>query len=221
MGWLLKGSGKPRDPRRLPEDTACAVRRKTPRCSRFGRREGKAPPQAATLEQRVGSAGASPSQSHQTPVPRRHATPKTLAAESHLLARSTVPDDIAAVPPRNLIILAIALVAIAVLFTVHRVRRARFRQRRKLRSFDPCDRCGFDLRATTGPCPECGRKRPEPRREDKPLEPPPEEPRQLPIEQARERVQESREEPRPERKLPAPAPDDLFDDFVDEQFYPS
>ena len=57
----------------------------------------------------------------------------------------------------------LAIVAVAALIVVFGVvitiRRARLR-RRKLRAFDPCQRCGFDLRATTGPCPECGAQRP-------------------------------------------------------------
>ena len=66
------------------------------------------------------------------------------------------------------------------------IRRSRLR-RRKLRAFDPCERCGFDLRATTGPCPECGRPRRKRREQHKPG---------------------------------AAGKDELFDDFVDEQFRP-
>ena len=59
----------------------------------------------------------------------------------------------------------LAIVAVAALIVVFGLviatRRARLR-RRKLRAFDPCQHCGFDLRATIGPCPECGATRPKP-----------------------------------------------------------
>ncbi len=57
------------------------------------------------------------------------------------------------------ILSAIALVVLtAAVVTVRRVRL----RRRKLRAFDPCQRFGFDLRATTGSCPKCGKPRPKP-----------------------------------------------------------
>jgi hypothetical protein len=61
-----------------------------------------------------------------------------------------------------LVILAVpSLLLLTAAFIV--IRRARLR-RRKLRAFDPCRRCGFDLRATTGACPECNTPRPKPSR---------------------------------------------------------
>jgi hypothetical protein len=59
------------------------------------------------------------------------------------------------------ILTATALVVLILIAAIILVRRARLR-RRKLRAFIPCQRCGFDLRATTGPCPECGAPRPKP-----------------------------------------------------------
>jgi hypothetical protein len=63
------------------------------------------------------------------------------------------------------ILSAAALTVLTVALVV--VRRTRLR-RRKLRAFDPCQRCGFDLRATTGPCPECGARRSESKPADRP-----------------------------------------------------
>jgi hypothetical protein len=65
--------------------------------------------------------------------------------------------DVACVPTEVVIILCAAPGLILVGLAVA-IRRQRLR-RRKLRAFDPCDHCGFDMRATTGPCPECGAKR--------------------------------------------------------------
>ena len=68
--------------------------------------------------------------------------------------------DVYGVPVQTLVIL-IAAALTGLLAGVVVVRRVRLR-RRKLRAFDPCQRCGFDLRATTGPCPRCGTARPPP-----------------------------------------------------------
>jgi hypothetical protein len=64
-------------------------------------------------------------------------------------------------PSALLVILAVP-VALAAAVAGVAVRRTR-RRRGMLRAFDPCLRCGFDMRATTGPCPECGTARPKPR----------------------------------------------------------
>ena len=70
--------------------------------------------------------------------------------------------DVYGVPGQLLaIVLAAAAVLVGAAVVVFLIRKARLR-RRKLRAFDPCQRCGFDLRATTGPCPECGTPRPKP-----------------------------------------------------------
>jgi hypothetical protein len=63
------------------------------------------------------------------------------------------------------ILAAVALAAVLAIVII--IRRTRLR-RRKLRAFVPCYRCGFDLRATIGPCPKCGAKR----RDPPPLNPP-------------------------------------------------
>ena len=70
--------------------------------------------------------------------------------------------DVYEVPESLLVILAAAAFVLAVAAVIA-FRRVRLR-RRKLRAFDPCHHCGFDLRATTGPCPKCGRARPQPRK---------------------------------------------------------
>ena len=69
--------------------------------------------------------------------------------------------------PENLLVILAAAGFVVVVAAILAFRRVRLR-RRKLRAFDPCQHCGFDLRATTGPCPECGRPRPTPRK-PKPL----------------------------------------------------
>jgi len=68
--------------------------------------------------------------------------------------------DIYEVPSQLLVILAAAAL-VGMFAAVIVIRRFRLR-RRKLRAFDPCQRCGFDLRATSGPCPKCGKARPDP-----------------------------------------------------------
>ncbi len=79
--------------------------------------------------------------------------------------------DLPEVPGQLIVILCAAPALLIVVGTVATLRRARIR-RRKLRSFDPCDRCGFDLRATIGPCPDCGAVRPKPPEPQPKPEPP-------------------------------------------------
>ena len=77
-----------------------------------------------------------------------------------MLVAGEILYDVYEVPGELLAILSAATLAV-VTVAVIATRRSRLK-RRKLRAFDPCHRCGFDLRATTGACPECGAPRPVP-----------------------------------------------------------
>jgi hypothetical protein len=85
--------------------------------------------------------------------------PRVLASQQNLY-------DLYGVTGELLAILVAAVLSV-VLTVVIIFRRIRLRHR-KLRAFVPCHRCGFDLRATTGPCPQCGAKR----RDPPPADPP-------------------------------------------------
>src|SRR4051794_41127989 len=102
-------------------------------------------------------------------------------------------------------IVTVTSLVVAALVAVLRIRRSRL-QRRKLRAFVPCQRCGFDLRATSGPCPSCGNKR-EADREDPPASPPKiAPPREQPSDVLKK---ESRE---PVKPAPSPPPSHEADD---------